>query len=157
MLKIPTHAQKHLLLLINTIKQSNNQTNTQILKYSNTYKCLQILIKSLERSVHAYSCLSMPTNDSSVPENVSECLSCTYQRREVPKELCSCISMSAANEYCSGVTTFNLLCHYLPNSIKLCYKKRKSIYIHKTNQTGCCFSTLDHSEMLLLPWFCLYS
>ncbi|ORE08447.1 hypothetical protein BCV72DRAFT_224959, partial [Rhizopus microsporus var. microsporus] len=40
--------------------------------------------------------------------------------------------MSAANEYYSGVTTYsspeatrnitNLLCHYLPNSIKLCYR-----------------------------------
>jgi hypothetical protein len=50
----------------------------------------------------------MPINDSSVPENASECLSHAYQRRKVPKEFRSCLSMSAANEYCSGVTTYSI-------------------------------------------------
>ncbi|ORE00696.1 hypothetical protein BCV72DRAFT_237466 [Rhizopus microsporus var. microsporus] len=78
--------------------------------------------------------------------------------------------MSAANEYCFGVTTYlspeairniiNLLCHYLPSSIKLYYKKGKSIKKQnktKVNQVGRCFSMLDHPEMLLLLWLCLYS
>ena len=90
---------------------------------SNTYQCLQW---------------------SSVPENASECLSHSYQRWKAPKKFCSCLSMPAANEYCSGVTTypiyFSTLCQTLSSSA-----------------TCRCFSTLDHSEMLLLLWFCLYS
>ncbi|ORE00686.1 hypothetical protein BCV72DRAFT_237476 [Rhizopus microsporus var. microsporus] len=78
--------------------------------------------------------------------------------------------MSAANEYCFAVTTYsspeatrniiNLLCHYLPSSIKLYYKKRKRIKKQnktKTNQIGRYFSMLDHPETLLLLWLCLYS
>jgi hypothetical protein len=70
-----------------------------------------------------------------VPENASERQSHAYQRQKALEEFCSCLSMPAANEYCSGVATYssseatrniiNLLCHYQPNSIKLCYKKRK--------------------------------
>ncbi|ORE16085.1 hypothetical protein BCV71DRAFT_228314 [Rhizopus microsporus] len=52
--------------------------------------------------------------------------------------------MSAANEYCSGVTTYSIyfatICKTLSSSA-----------------TGRCFSTLDHPEMLLLLWLCFYS
>ncbi|ORE19278.1 hypothetical protein BCV71DRAFT_226397 [Rhizopus microsporus] len=52
--------------------------------------------------------------------------------------------MPAANEYCSGVITYPIyfatICQTLSSST-----------------TGRCFSTLDHSEMLLLLWLCLYS
>ena len=72
-----------------------------------------------------------------MPENACECMSHAYQRQKVLEEFCSCLPMPAANEYNSEVTTHSspeaarnitdLLCHYLLNSIKLCYKKRKSI------------------------------
>ncbi|ORE08959.1 hypothetical protein BCV72DRAFT_224132 [Rhizopus microsporus var. microsporus] len=52
--------------------------------------------------------------------------------------------MSTANQYCSGVTTcsnyFATICQTLSSSA-----------------IGRCFSTLDHPEMLLLLWLCLYS
>ena len=103
-----------------TIKRSNNQIHSN--KCSNAYQCLQW---------------------SSLPENASECLSHAYQRRKAPKEFCSCLSMPAANEYCSGVTTYPIyfatICQTLSSST-----------------TVRCLSTLDHSEMLLLLWLCLY-
>ncbi|ORE17203.1 hypothetical protein BCV71DRAFT_227666, partial [Rhizopus microsporus] len=50
--------------------------------------------------------------------------------------------MPAANKCCSGITIypsyFATICQTLSSSA-----------------TGCCFSTLDHSEMLLLLWLCL--
>ncbi|ORE18333.1 hypothetical protein BCV71DRAFT_227034, partial [Rhizopus microsporus] len=50
--------------------------------------------------------------------------------------------MPAANEYCSGVTTYPIyfatICQTLSSST-----------------TVRCLSTLDHSEMLLLLWLCL--
>ncbi|ORE08289.1 hypothetical protein BCV72DRAFT_225199 [Rhizopus microsporus var. microsporus] len=70
--------------------------------------------------------------------------------------------MPAANEYRFGVTIYsslevtrniiNLFCHCLPNSIKLCYKKRKSI----KKQTKKLTRQIDPGMSLLL-WFCLYS
>ena len=108
--------KKCLLLLINTLSHSNNQTikYTQTLKHSNNQTNTQMLINAYKWS--------------SVLENASKCLPHAYQRRKVPEESCSCLLMSAANEYCSGVTTYSIyfatICKTLSSSAT---RKKKHI------------------------------
>ena len=122
-----THVQKMLTTAYQytqSLKQSNNQiiklSNNQIIKYTQTLKHSNNQTNT-QMLINAYKW-------SSVLENASKCLPHAYQRRKVPEESCSCLLMSAANEYCSGVTTYSIyfatICKTLSSSAT---RKKKHI------------------------------